>query len=180
MEAVKVPLKAPVRSMAALEEALASADHVTRAEAAFELAGAGVVSESVGNRLRQALLGDADARVRAAAVWALGHVRQGAVQADGKLQPVPYDEPPRLVQQPRLVYPQAAFDQGIEGTVVVEIVVDEEGKVDRADVRESIPALDAAALGTIGEWRFAPAKLAGKPICTMASLPVTFRIRAQK
>jgi periplasmic protein TonB len=180
VEAVKVPLKAPVRSMADLEQALASPDPAVRAEAASELAGAGTVPESVGNRLKEGLQGDADPRVRAAAVWAYAHVRQGVAQPDGPvaLQPVPFDEPPRLVKQTPLTYPPAAFDQGIEGTVRVELVIDEEGKVARAEVRESVPELDAAAVAAMRQWLFTPARKAGKPIVTVVSVPMDFRIKA--
>ena len=179
VEAVKVPLKAPARSIADLEQALASADPAVRAAAASELAGAGTVPESVGNRLKEALQGDADPRVRVAAVWAYAHVRQGVAQPDAAptLQPVPFDEPPKLVKQARPVYPPTAFADGIEGTVVVELVIDEEGRVPYAEVRESVPALDEAARATMRQWLFAPARLAGKPIATVVSVPMEFKIR---
>jgi TonB family protein len=182
VEAVKVPLKAPARPMAALEEALASPDPAVRAEAAFELAGAGAVPESVGNRLREALQGDADARVRVAAVWAYAHVRQGVAPegAAPALQSVPFDEPPRLVKQARLVYPPEAFAEGIQGTVVVELAIDEEGKVGHAEVRESVPALDAQALDAVRQWLFTPARLKGKPIATVVSSPLAFTITTRK
>jgi protein TonB len=179
VEAVKVPLKAPVRSMADLEQALASPDGAVRAEAALELAGAGTVPESIGNRLKEALQGDADARVRVAAVWAYAHVRQGVAQPEAApaLQPVPFDEPPKLVKQVPLVYPEGGFAHGIEGTVRVELVIDEEGKVARAEVRESIPAFDDAAVAAMRQWLFTPARKAGRPIVTVVSVPMEFRIR---
>jgi protein TonB len=178
VEAVRVPLKAPARSMAELEAGLASPDAAARAAAASELAGAGTVPESVGNRLKALLLEDPDPAVRAAAVWAFAHVKQGVAQADGTLSPVPYDEPPRLVEQAKVVYPDAAFDAGIQGTVQVAIVIDEEGRVARAEVRESIPELDEAALAAVRAWQFAPAKLKGRPIATVVTAPVAFAIRS--
>jgi TonB family protein len=180
VEAVAVPLKPPLRPLAELEAALASADASARAAAAWELAGAGVVPESAGNKLKAAFLGDADPRVRIAAVWALGHLRQGVAQADGALQALPYDEPPRLVQQAKMSYPQRAFDEGVEGTVTIEFAVDEEGAVAHAEVRASVPELDDAALAAVRAWRFVPAKLEGKPVASMASTPVTFRIHPEK
>jgi periplasmic protein TonB len=181
VEAVKVPLKAPVRSIESLEQALASPDPALRAEAASELAGAGTVPEAVANRLKEALQGDADPRVRAAAVWAYAHVRQGIAQPDAglALQPVPFDEPPKLVKNTPFAYPPAAFDQGIEGTVRVELVIDEEGKVARAEVRESVPELDAAAVASMRQWLFTPARKAGKPIVTVVSVPMEFKIRTK-
>jgi protein TonB len=179
VEAVKVPLKAPTRSLAELEAALTSPEAARRADAALELAGAGVVPETIGNRLKEALTDDPDPRVRAAAVWALAHVRQGVAAADGKLQQTPLDEPARLVQTARLAYPEEAFAKGIQGTVVVELVVDEEGRVAHAEVRESVPALDTAALAAVRGWRFTPARLAAKNIVSTASAPVAFTIRTE-
>ena len=177
VEAVKLPLKAPTRSLAELEAALTGPAAATRADAAWELAGAGVVSEMIGNRLKEALADDPDLGVRTAAVWALAHVRRGVAAADGKLQPTPLDEPARLVQSSKLAYPEEAFAKGIQGTVVVELVVDEEGRVAHAEVRESIPALDTAALAAVRGWRFTPARLAGEPIASTVSAPVAFTIR---
>lgn len=180
VEAVSVPLKAPARPLAELEAALGGPEAATRAEAAWELAGAGTIPESIGNRLKEALSDDPDPRVRSAAVWALAHVRQGVANADRTLQPTPLDEPARLAQQSKLAYPDEAFAAGIQGTVVIELVVDEEGRVSHAEVRESIPALDAAALAAVRGWRFTPAKLAGKPVASTASVPVTFTIRREE
>jgi TonB family protein len=174
--AVKVPVKSPSRPIDELEAALASPDAAARAAAAWELAGAGTVSERIGNRLKGALQGDPDRAVRLAASWALGHVRQGAGTPDGAPQSTPYDHPPKAVHTTRPSYPQDAFDRGIQGVVSIDILIDEEGRVAHAEVRESIPALDAAALATLREWRFTPAMLGGKPVATMASAPLTFTI----
>jgi protein TonB len=179
VEAVKMPLKAPARSLAELEAALTSPEAAKRADAAWELAGAGVVPETIANRLKEALTDDPDPGVRTAAVWALAHVRRGVATPDGKLQPTPFDEPARLVQSAKLAYPEEAFAKGIQGTVVVELVVDEEGRVAHAEVRESVPPLDTAALAAVRGWRFTPARLAGEPIVSTASAPVAFTIRTE-
>ena len=39
------------------------------------------------------------------------------------------DRPPRLLQQVRPTYPSEAFVKKVEGTVVIEIVIDERGRV---------------------------------------------------
>lgn len=93
--------------------------------------------------------------------------------------PVPvhdFDRPPRILRQTRPAYPQEAFVKKVEGTVVLEIVIDENGRVARARVVQSIPLLDAAALETVRQWVFVPAYRKGKPVASVASAPVSFRI----
>ena len=55
-------------------------------------------------------------------------------------------------------------------------MIDEEGDVAHAEVRESIPVFDAAALECVRAWKFKPALKGGRPVPTMAVAPVTFRI----
>jgi protein TonB len=93
--------------------------------------------------------------------------------------PVPvrdYERPPRLVRQTRPTYPQDAFTKRVEGTVVLEVLIDDRGKVARVRVVQSIPILDAAAVETVREWVFAPALKNGRPVASIALAPVSFRI----
>jgi periplasmic protein TonB len=87
-----------------------------------------------------------------------------------------YDAPPRLVRQTRPRYPQEAFVKRVEGTVVVEILIDESGRVSRTRVIESIPLLDEAARDTVSGWLFQPAVKRGHPVPAIAHAPVRFRI----
>ena len=87
-----------------------------------------------------------------------------------------YDSPPKPVRITRPQYPQEAFVKKIEGTVVVEIMIDSYGRVVRARVMQSVPLLDAAAIQTVQQWLFQPAVKHGRPVSTIAQAPVTFRI----
>lgn len=87
-----------------------------------------------------------------------------------------YDRPPRPIKLTRPRYPSAAFTKKIEGTVVVEILIDERGRVTSARVVQSVPLLDEAARETVGEWIFSPAMKDGRPVPALAHAPVTFRI----
>jgi protein TonB len=89
---------------------------------------------------------------------------------------VDFDRPPRPLKQSRPVYPQEAFNKGVEGTVLVEILIDSQGRVARARVIQSVPLLEAAALQTVYKWVFQPALKHGRPVATIAHIPVTFRI----
>lgn len=87
-----------------------------------------------------------------------------------------YDAPPRLVRQIRPRYPTEAFVQKIQGTVLLEIVIDPSGHVSQARVIQSIPLLDAAARDAVREWVFQPAMKRGRPVPAIAFVPVGFRI----
>jgi periplasmic protein TonB len=88
-----------------------------------------------------------------------------------------YDTPPRPIKLSKPRYPRAAFESGLEGTVVVEITIDSRGRVAKARVKESATGLDEAALKCVAKWRFRPAIKAGKPVATLANAPVMFRIK---
>jgi periplasmic protein TonB len=87
-----------------------------------------------------------------------------------------YDRPPRLITKTKPVYPAEAFKKKVEGTVLVEILIGADGRVLRARVLESVPALDAAALEAVRQWAFVPAIKNGRPVATSALAPVSFRI----
>jgi protein TonB len=106
----------------------------------------------------------------------LGGVLGGVVGGTGDGPVLDYDQPPRPIKITRPQYPQDAFVKKIEGTVIVEILIDANGKVVRALVVQSIPLLDAAALQTVYQWVFSPAIKNGRPVATKATAPVTFRI----
>jgi protein TonB len=93
--------------------------------------------------------------------------------------PVPLREvdlAPRLLRQVRPIYPHDAFVKKVEGTVVIEIVIDEHGRVARTRIVRSVPPLDAAAIDAVLQWTFVPAQKRGRPVATIAVAPVSFRI----
>jgi TonB family protein len=167
---VDVPVPPLRRPMAELAAALAAPSAEERRAAAWALAGADKFPPEVRSALINLRDHDPDEQVRLAAVWAIGHVALHE-EDTGEL----YDQPPRVVKQPKPVYPEAAFNQNIQGTVDVEILIDEHGNVAHAEVRESIPALDAEALRTVRLMVFQPAMKGGHPVATTALAPVTFR-----
>jgi protein TonB len=87
-----------------------------------------------------------------------------------------FDRGPRLLQRSQPRYPDEAFVRKIQGTVVLEILIDVAGRVARARVVQSMPLLDAAAIETVRQWVFAPAVKNGRPVATLAMAPVTFTI----
>jgi protein TonB len=105
-----------------------------------------------------------------------GGVLGGVLGGTGTGPVMDYDSAPRPIKITRPQYPQEAFVKKIEGTVVVEILIDSQGRVVRARVIQSVPLLDAAALQTVYQWIFQPAMKHGRPVPTIAHAPVAFRI----
>lgn len=88
----------------------------------------------------------------------------------------PSSDPARPLQQPP--YPPVSRRLNEEGTVVMVLLVNEQGEAAQARVEASsgYPALDVAALEGTKVWRFNPATLRGKPTCTWGRFAVTFRL----
>jgi protein TonB len=105
-----------------------------------------------------------------------GGVLGGVLGGTGTGPVLDYDQPPRPIKQTKPTYPQEAFIKKIEGTVVLEILIDSTGRVVRARVIQSVPQLDAAAVQTVYQWVFIPAMKHGRPVPTVALAPVNFRI----
>ncbi|WP_412062048.1 TonB family protein [Rubrivirga sp. IMCC45206] len=94
------------------------------------------------------------------------------------------EEMPRIVGglealQARLVYPQAAKDAGIQGTVIVQFLVNETGGVEETQVmRSPDEALSAAALDAVRGLAFTPGRQRGEAVKVRFAVPVTFRLPA--
>jgi len=76
-------------------------------------------------------------------------------------------------------YPKEAKDAGIEGTVIVQVFVDEKGKVTETKISKGIPnsRLDEAAIEAIRKTRFKPAKAREKSVGVWISIPINFRLK---
>jgi TonB family protein len=85
------------------------------------------------------------------------------------------DVPPKLLSTAIPEYPRAAYETGREGTVILELVIDAEGRVMDARVTKSIPEFDGAALACVSQWRFIPAQQRGRPVSAKATALVIFK-----
>jgi TonB family protein len=68
------------------------------------------------------------------------------------------------ISKPQPSYPNAAKQQGVGGTVVVEILVDESGKVIKAEALCGHPLIAKAATEAALKARFTPTLLSGMPV----------------
>ena len=100
----------------------------------------------------------------------------GCVGCSGENPVLDYDQAPRLIKSVPPLYPQDAFVNKVEGTVVVEILIDSMGRVVRTRVLHSVAGLDQAAVAAVRQWVFEPAVKHGRHVATLAQAPVGFRI----
>ena len=93
---------------------------------------------------------------------------------------IPYDDPPIPLKPIRPRYPEIAQEAGIEGTVVVQVFVDEKGRVKDTVILKGIPntGLDEAATDAIRKVRFRPAKQRERAVGVWISIPVNFRLKS--
>lgn len=108
----------------------------------------------------------------------------GAAPADGKGQStvkkvVDFDFSQLKIrkQPPAPSYPFEAKLRGIQGTVVVELVIDPTGKPVRAEAIAGPAELQMAAVGYALKWEFEPATLNGVPQTAKFRLTMPFTLR---
>ena len=80
--------------------------------------------------------------------------------------------------QKKIKYPEMARKAGVEGRVVLQFVVDENGRVSSPVVLRSVGAgCDEEALRVLRQTRFTPGKQRGKAVKVKMSLPITFKLK---
>lgn len=90
-----------------------------------------------------------------------------------------FDEAPELMTYVKPIYPELAMSAGIEGTVLLRVLVGEDGKVLSVDVLRSdvTPAMEEAAMIAARLFRFKPARQSTVPVKAYMAVPVEFRLR---
>jgi TonB family protein len=81
--------------------------------------------------------------------------------------------PARMTEVPA-EYPAKAFLDGVTGVVIVEALVDKDGRVKQARAAESVPGLDEAAVQAVKKWRFIPTNRNGQIVEVITYLPLRF------
>jgi TonB family protein len=75
------------------------------------------------------------------------------------------------------VYPPEALAQGVSGIVILELIVDQEGRVASAELVRSVPLLDTAAIEAVRQWTFEVTRVDGRPVRVRTVVPLTFARR---
>jgi protein TonB len=80
--------------------------------------------------------------------------------------------------QKKITYPEIAKKAGVEGRVIVQFVVNEQGNVtDPVVVRGIGAGCDEEAIRAVQTAKFTPGKQRGKPVRVKMSLPITFKLK---
>jgi TonB family protein len=82
----------------------------------------------------------------------------------------------KLTHQVSPVYPTTARLQRIEGTVVLQAMVGEDGNVREVRVQSGSPVLAASAKKALEQWRYEPFQLNGKPVALSTEVKIVFKL----
>src|SRR5579864_3845535 len=84
---------------------------------------------------------------------------------------------PSKLYAPMPIYTEMARKARLQGVVVVEAILDQDGCVVQPRVSKGLPmGLDAAAVTAVKHWVFTPATLAGRPVKVYYTLTVKFQV----
>ena len=88
------------------------------------------------------------------------------------------DTAPKVMKRSPVVYPELARRQGINGFVLMNVLINETGNVEDVEIVESKPeeVFDLKANDTIRRWKFEPATYNGKKVKVWAMQKIVFKL----
>lgn len=98
------------------------------------------------------------------------------VSADPVMNESTVDNKPSVLNRSPLQFPKKAAKQGLDGFVVVSLLIAENGQVEMAKILESQPegVFDTSVLNGVRDWTFSPATYKGKPVKIWAKQKISF------
>ncbi len=86
--------------------------------------------------------------------------------------------PPVKIFAPQPLYTEEARLGRVQGVVILEAIIDEDGNVREVKVLKGLPmGLTESAADTARQWRFKPATLDGRPVPVYFNLTVRFSLQ---
>jgi len=86
--------------------------------------------------------------------------------------------PPSILREVKPVYTEEGRRRGLQGDVVMEVVVRSDGTIGNVRVLQGLGSgLDQRAIDAVRQWRFNPARRYGTPVDVMVEIAVEFRLR---
>ncbi len=90
----------------------------------------------------------------------------------------PIEKMPELKEFVEAEYPEEIYKQGIEGTVLMELLVSDSGTVDSVSVVKSLhPVLDGNAMKAAYKFTFTPAIAGGEPVPVLIQYEYRFELK---
>lgn len=86
-------------------------------------------------------------------------------------------EKPEVIKRVEPVYPDLARKAGIEGMVVVKVLINTKGDVEKVEVVKSHPMLDDAAVAAAKQFKFKPGKQRDRYVKVWMTIPFTFKLK---
>jgi TonB family protein len=90
------------------------------------------------------------------------------------------DTQPEPLSTPKPDYPQLAVREGVSGTVILRVLIDENGAVDDVQVLRGVKpdlGLDRAAVDAVRKWRYKPATKSGVRVKVWFTQPIAFQLQ---
>ncbi len=102
--------------------------------------------------------------------------------ADKQASKKPHSIPPEMMVQNLISkvspkYPPAAKEARIQGTVVLDAVIDKTGDVDKLTVESGPKELQASALDAVRQWKYKPFLLNGEAIDVETTISVVYTLQ---
>jgi protein TonB len=89
---------------------------------------------------------------------------------------VAFEKAPELVKIDPVVYPDIAREAGVEGTVMVRVLVGDDGFVKDMIIIQSVPMLDESAADAAWTAVFKPALQKDRPVAVWMVIPLEFKM----
>jgi protein TonB len=86
-------------------------------------------------------------------------------------------KPPTKLTHVNPVYPPDAKDAGVQGVVIMDVLIGPDGRVQQTKILRSIPLLDQAAIDAVAQWVFTPTLLNGEPKKVIMTVTVNFTLQ---
>jgi len=86
-------------------------------------------------------------------------------------------KPPQRIAYVPPVYPTIAQTARVEGMVILDATIDEQGIVRDVRITRSIPLLDRAAIDAVSKWRYTPTRLNGVAVPIILTVTVSFSLK---
>jgi TonB family protein len=102
----------------------------------------------------------------------------GGGMGGGPYRPGSGITPPSILREVKADYTEDARRRGIEGEVVLEIVVRRDGSVGDVKLLNGLPnGLNDRAIAAVRQWRWSPARRLGQAVDVVVEVAVEFKLR---